>query len=67
MKSTINKILLEQSSPPGNDWQKIARNQEQVYKDKGVQEVISNVNQLRNEIDLAKQGFLNKTQFESLV
>ena len=35
MKSTINKILLEQSSPPGNDWQKIARNQEQVYKDKG--------------------------------
>ena len=34
MKSTINKILLEQSSPPGNDWQKIARNQEQVYKDK---------------------------------
>ena len=35
MKSTISKILLEQSSPPGNDWQKIARNQEQVYKDKG--------------------------------
>jgi hypothetical protein len=35
MKSTISKILLEQSSPPGTDWQKIASSREQVFKDKG--------------------------------
>ena len=35
---------------------------EEAYKDKGVQEVISNVNELTNEIDLAKKGFLDKDQ-----
>jgi len=33
---------------------------DEAYKDKGVQEAIANVNELTNEIELAKNGFLNK-------
>ena len=33
---------------------------EEAYNDKGVQAAVSNVNELRNEIDLAKNGFLDK-------
>lgn len=35
---------------------------DEAYKDKGVQEAITNVNELTNEIDLAKKGFLDKDQ-----
>ena len=33
---------------------------DEAYKDKGVQEAITNVNELTNEIELAKNGFLDK-------
>ena len=35
---------------------------DEAYKDKGVQEAITSVNELTNEIDLAKKGFLDKDQ-----
>jgi len=35
---------------------------EQAFNSKTVQEAVTNVNDLKNQIDLAKQGFLNKDQ-----
>lgn len=35
---------------------------EQAFNDKSVQEAVKNVNELKNEIDLAKQGFIDKNK-----
>jgi len=38
------------------------RVQDEAFNDKGVQEAVTNVNKLTTEVELAKQGFLNKNK-----